>query len=103
MKKTYVSGWLVVCLVLFALSLQVQAQSWSFTGSMEQARNYFTATLLNNGEVLVLGGSYRGTFVQYGLTSAELYNPSTGTFSFTGSLNTGRYSHTATLRTTDRF
>jgi WD40 repeat protein len=97
MKRTNVSGWLVPFLLFFGLGLQVQAQTWSFTGSMAQARNYFTATLLKNGGVLVVGGSYRGTFVQYGLTSAELYNASTGTFSFTGGLNTGRYSHTATL------
>jgi hypothetical protein len=96
MKKNNVNAWLGLCLLFFGISLRVQAQSWSFTGGMQQARNYFTATLLNNGEVLVVGGSYRGTFVQYGLTSAELYNPSTGTFSFTGSLNTGRYGHTAT-------
>jgi hypothetical protein len=96
MKKNNVNAWLGLCLLFFGISLRVQAQSWSFTGGMQQARNYFTATLLNNGEVLVVGGSYWGTFVQYGLTSAELYNPSTGTFSFTGSLNTGRYGHTAT-------
>jgi hypothetical protein len=86
-----------LCLLFFVASLKVQATTWSFTGSMQQARNYFSATLLNNGQVLVVGGSYRGTFVQYGLTSAELYNPATGTFSPTGSLNTGRYGHSATL------
>src|ERR1700739_4558103 len=84
-------------LLCFVTSLQVRANTWSFTGSMQQARMYFTATLLDNGQVLVVGGTYRGTFVQYGLTSAELYNPATGTFSTTGSLNTGRYGHSATL------
>jgi hypothetical protein len=64
---------------------------------LQQARASFTATLLRNGQVLIVGGTYRGTFVQYGLTSAELYNPATGTFSTTGSLNTGRYGHSATL------
>ena len=97
MKKPNLGVWLGLFLLALGMSLQVQASTWSFTGSMQQARNYFSATLLNNGQVLVVGGSYRGTFVQYGLTSAELYNPATGTFSPTGSLNTGRYGHTATL------
>src|SRR5258708_2361396 len=30
------------------------------------------------------------------LTLTELYDPATGTWSYTGSLNTGRYAHTAT-------
>jgi len=97
MKKTTVSAWLCFITLLVGVNPKVQAQSWSFTGSLQQARMYFTATLLNNGQVLVVGGTYRGTFVQYGLTSAELYNPATGTFSTTGSLNTGRYGHSATL------
>ena len=97
MKRANVSACLGVFLLFFAMSLPGRAQSWSFTGSMQQARMYFTATLLNNGQVLVVGGTYRGTFVQYGLTSAELYNPASGTFSTTGSLNTGRYGHSATL------
>jgi len=97
MRKTNVPGWLCLIALFLGVTINGQGQSWSFTGSMQQARNYFSATLLNNGQVLVVGGSYRGSFVQYGLTSAELYNPANGTFSFTGSLNTGRYGHSATL------
>jgi galactose oxidase-like protein/Kelch motif protein len=92
-----VSTWLGLVVLFFGASLQVRANSWSNTGSMEQARATFTATLLNSGEVLVVGGTYRGTSVTYGLTSAELYNSSSGAFSTTGSLNTGRFGHTATL------
>jgi Galactose oxidase, central domain len=97
MRRIRFSGWLGLLLLIFGAGSNLYAQSWSFTGRLQQARNYFTATLLNNGQVLVVGGTYRGTFVQYGLTSAELYDPATGTFRTTGSLNTGRYGHTATL------
>ena len=47
-----------------------------------------TATLLQNGQVLVAGG---------GTASAELFNPSTGTFTATGSMMVSRAEQTATL------
>jgi WD40 repeat protein len=50
--------------------------------------------LLPNGKVLVAGG-YNGT--THSLSSAELYNPASGTWTATGSLATARYDHTATL------
>ena len=66
------------------------------TGSMSTARANHTATLQNNGTVLVAGGGniVLGNLVT--LASAELYDPATGTFAPTGSLNTARHSHTAT-------
>ena len=67
------------------------------TGSLNTARFSHTATLLNNGMVLIAGGSGGGQGVAADLTSAELYNPATGTFTPTGSLNAGRAVHTATL------
>jgi WD40 repeat protein len=48
--------------------------------------------LLPNGQVLVAGG-FNGDI----LSSAELYDPASGTWTATGSLVTARTSHTATL------
>lgn len=56
-----------------------------------------TATTLNNGMVLIAGG-FGDSFGNSGyLANAELYNPATGTFTVTGSLNTAREYHSATL------
>jgi sugar lactone lactonase YvrE len=67
--------------------------SWVPTGSLVTAREYQTATLLPNGNVLVAAGDDNSG----GLSSAELYDPATGTWSSTGSLVTGRFHDTATL------
>lgn len=72
------------------------AGTWSTTGSMSKARNGLTATLLYSGKVLIAGGTDIGKPVDP-LTSAELYDPSTGTFSATGSMATRRAFATAAL------
>jgi hypothetical protein len=53
----------------------------------------FTATRLGDGKVLVTGGG--GAVAQ--VATVEIYDPSIGAFSATGSLNTARVAHTATL------
>ena len=70
-----------------------RAVNWTATSSLNIGRWAHTATLLQNGMVLVAGGT-GGVGAN---TSAELYDPASGTWTVTGSLNTGRFYHTATL------
>jgi hypothetical protein len=61
---------------------------------MPAARYYHTATLLQDGQVLVVGGNgTSGVIVQ----RTVLYDPDSGTWHAHGSLWSPRYSHTATL------
>lgn len=71
--------------------------SFSLTGSMGTPRHGATVTVLANGKVLVAGGFGPGAEGLSILNTAELYDPSTGTFSRTGSMLQGRWHHTATL------
>lgn len=68
--------------------------TWRATGDMKTARRGHTATVLNNGKILVVGGN-DGTNT---LSTAETYDPTTGVWTNTiGPLAyTHRY-HTATL------
>jgi hypothetical protein len=72
------------------------------TGSMTAARFEQTATVLPNGRVLVAGGFIDGGItytnpVVASLVSVDLYDPTAGTFSATGSMSTPRAGQTATL------
>ena len=73
--------------------------TWHLTGSMHAAREQQTATLLDDGQVLVAGGlNYRGNMgpgVRY--SSAELYDPATGVFSSAGSMAVAHVGGSATL------
>src|SRR5436190_6343834 len=71
--------------------------NWSETGFLIGDRYSHTATLLNNGKVLVAGGhSGAGGAGPY-LRTAELYDPATGLWSATGQLTGSEADHTATL------
>ncbi len=77
-----------------ALTFNVFAHGFQATGNMTTAREYHTATLLNNGKVLIAGGN-DGTNA---LATAEIFDPATGIFTPTaGPMTTPRSSHTATL------
>lgn len=76
-------------------TIVITAHGFAATGSMGTARRFHTATLLGNGKVLVAGGEDANAAA---FASAELYDPSTGTFSPTaGSMTAPRAGHTATL------
>ena len=64
------------------------------TGNLQTARFDHTATLRNNGKVLLTGGI---DATAAALASAELFDPVSGAFSATGSMQTARVGHTATL------
>jgi len=71
------------------------AGTFTITGSMGFPRAGHTATLLQDGTVLISGGEN----TTGPLASAEIYNSATGIFASTGSMETARVGHTATLLT----
>jgi hypothetical protein len=75
--------------------------AWSSAGSLSVARAAHTATLLPGGKVLVTGGCSALTCSPATAVS-ELYDPTSNTWSTTGSLNTARYFHTAVLLKTGK-
>jgi hypothetical protein len=75
--------------------------AWSSAGSLSVARAAHTANLLPGGKVLVTGGCIALTCSPATAVS-ELYDPTSNTWSTTGSLNTARYLHTAVLLKTGK-
>ena len=69
-------------------TIQVLTQGFLPTGSMANARQLHTVTLLGSGSVLIAGEAG---------TTAELFDPKSGTFSTTGSMEASRAEQTATL------
>ncbi len=66
---------------------------WTSTGLMKTARYWASSVVLQNGQVLLTGGIRDGQR----LTSAELYDPSSGTWIGTSSMNSPRFLHTSVL------
>jgi WD40 repeat protein len=73
--------------------------TWTATGALVTARGIHTATLLPDGKVLAAGGNYNSLAAPtiVALSSAELYDPATGIWTASGSLNAARSTHVATL------
>ena len=68
--------------------------TWSITGNLNKGAAY-TATLLQNGKVLVAGSGVNDDDSDF--NASELYDPATGTWSITADPNEFRVGHTATL------
>ena len=77
-----------------SFTINIYSHGFKATGSMAIERATHTATLLNSGKVLIVGGIDNNGNV---LASAELFDPASGTFSGTGSMSTRRMNHSATL------
>jgi hypothetical protein len=74
--------YLLLVSVFSCTTVATQAQgTFTTTGDMTTARAFHTATLLFDGRVLIVGGDKTGT--------AELYDPTTGTFTPTGNGTAG--------------
>jgi hypothetical protein len=70
---------------------------FSLAGSMQSERYYHTATRLPDGRVLITGGRHPGSPPVL-ISSAEIYDPSSGTFTLIGNMAGGpRAYHEATL------
>jgi len=71
--------------------------TWTPTGSLAEGRGFHTATRLSDGRVLVAGGRSNNSSTGHALSTAELFDPSNGTWTMTGDLVKAHTSHTATL------
>jgi len=76
--------------------------SFTTTTPMISAHSTHTATLLQNGQVLIAGGAgvFYGPGKSSSLSSAELFDPTTGNFTATADMTAIREQHTATLLNT---
>src|ERR1022692_1140429 len=79
------------------------AGTFTATGTMTDSRENHTAALIitgsNSGDVLIAGGL---DAVGNVLQTAELYSPTAGNFTATGSMSHARYLHTATQLSTGK-
>jgi N-acetylneuraminic acid mutarotase len=82
-------------------SAERETVTWVAVDPMSAARVMHSATVLRDGKVLVAGGFSNGEGAGP-LASAELFDPTTGSWTRTGDMLQARAGHTATLLPDDR-
>lgn len=99
-----VSAFFLFLLALFLVNcFRAPSTSASSNGSLrETARMHaqradHTSTPLPSGKVLIAGGFAGGRTESHPFSTAELYDPQSGSFEPAGSMTLGRFGHTATL------
>jgi hypothetical protein len=89
-----IGGWSASGVTNTAEAYDPANHRFSAVGSMALARGECTATLLQDGKVLVTGGVDQS---DRALSSAEIFDPHTNSFSSAASMMVPRSQHTATL------
>ena len=86
------------CLVLIGLTaVDLQAQVFVPTGNMTRGRIGHSATLLQDGRVLIAGGGDPSIGYRDASSSAEIYDPDSEAFTETGAMISPRTLHSAVL------
>lgn len=87
----------------FTADLYDPAQgTWSSTAPQLRSRSDSTATQLADGRVMVCGGSYSVNGDPVDLTTAEIYDFTTSSWQYTGTMKGARRNHAATLLSTGK-
>lgn len=85
--------------------IDIIAKSVSVNGNIKHKREKHTATFLNDGNILIVGGgagefkweNNKRTNLIEPTGKAEIYNPKTGTSEYVGEMNHPRWNHSALL------
>ena len=81
------------------IDLNDASPAWRYTGAMAHARRQMNATILPTGDVLVTGGSSAPGFNNFAgvVHAAELWSPTTGTWTTLASNQVNRLYHSTSL------
>jgi hypothetical protein len=79
------------------LDLSAASPKWQPSGSMHDPRRNFNAVVLPDGSVLAVGGNRATTLYDDPVLSAELYNPSTGSWKVMASQSAPRAYHSTAV------